>query len=421
MMGMVEKPISAEPDIVPALRIFSYIWLGLMVASFLSNWLINGLDDVEWLRRLLSLGYALIWAGYLSITKLRWYLGEKYLPIALGIAVIGSLAVQFILFQQFTQATEGDFLNFVLILVRLFLLWVVVALIIGWKYQLRYVMLFAVSMGASFLLWGIFADDNTPAVIEQLLVVSVSNVVALGIVGYLVWRLSQAEQSQRRQLSAANAKLRQQTITLEELTISRERNRLARELHDTLAHSLSGLTVQIEAVRTLWQHNPETAETMLARADEMARTGLTEVRRALQALRASPLQDLGLGLALYTLGEQAAERAGTQLQIDMPTHMAAQLEPHIEQGVYRIAQEALENIIRHGEAKTISMELFQDTSGLRMVITDDGLGFNPEDAQHLGHYGLQGMKEHAALIGGTLEINSMPGQGTAIELKVMRN
>ena len=418
---MVEKPIVAESDIVQALRIFSYIWLGATLASFLGYWLINRSDDLEWLRRALSLGHALIWAAYLSNINLRRYLRGSYLPIALGIAIVGSLAVQILLYQQFVQSTEVNLLNFTLIIIRLFLFWIVVALSIGWKYRLRYVMLFAISMGASFLLFGAFTDNNTLVLIEQLLAVSVSSAVVLGIVGYLVWRISQAEQSQRRQLSAANAKLRQQAITLEELTISRERNRLAREIHDTLAHSLSGLTVQIEAARTLWQHNPETAETMLLRADEMARTGLTEVRRALQALRASPLQDLGLGLALRALGEQAAERAGAHLQCDMPAHLATKLEPHIEQGIYRIAQEALENIVRHGMAKTIAMSLLQDTSGLRMIIRDDGLGFNPEDVQRLGHFGLQGMKERATLIGGTLEISSMPDQGTAVELKVMRN
>ena len=145
------------------------------------------------------------------------------------------------------------------------------------------------------------------------------------------------EQFQREQLTVANRQLRRQAIQREELTISRERNRLARELHDTLAHSLSGVTVQIEATRALWSSNPEAAEVMLSRADDMARTGLTEARRALQSLRATPLQDLGLGLALQAMGEEVAARAGATLNTELPPHLATNLDSHVEQNLYRIA------------------------------------------------------------------------------------
>ncbi|MEM7134391.1 MAG: histidine kinase [Chloroflexota bacterium] len=160
---------------------------------------------------------------------------------------------------------------------------------------------------------------------------------SLAVVGYFVWRLSQTEQSQRQQLAAANSQLRRHAIQREELTISRECNRLARELHDTLAHSLSGVAVQIEAAQALWSTDPESAEVMLSRADDMARTRLTEARRALQSLRATPLQDLGLSLALQAMGEEVAARAGATLKTELPLRLTANLEPHAEQNLYRIA------------------------------------------------------------------------------------
>ena len=153
--------------------------------------------------------------------------------------------------------------------------------------------------------------------------------------------------------------LRQYADTVEELTISRERNRMARELHDTLAHSLSAVTVQLEAIRTLWAVDPEAARNMLDSADEAARLGLKEARRALQDLRASPLQDLGLPLALQELAETAARRSGAVLALDVPRQLDGSLSPAVEQGVYRIAQEALENVVRHAQASAITVSLAQ--------------------------------------------------------------
>ena len=218
--------------------------------------------------------------------------------------------------------------------------------------------------------------------------------------------------------AAANERLQQYAATVEDLTISRERNRLARELHDTLAHSLSAVTVQLEAVRSLWQVDPERGRSILDQADATARTGLTEARRALRDLRASPLQDLGLVLALRDLGETAAKRSGASLELHLPTQVVGHLPPVVEQGIYRIAQESLENVVRHAQASAIALTLELAEGALLLVIEDDGLGTSPDDAKGEEGLGIRGMQERARLIGGQLRITAGMEGGTRVEMTV---
>jgi signal transduction histidine kinase len=225
------------------------------------------------------------------------------------------------------------------------------------------------------------------------------------------------------QQAAANRRLQRYADTLEELAISRERNRLARELHDTLAHSLSAVTVQLEAVRSLWLLDPEAAQALLDKADETARSGLTEARRALQALRASPLQDLGLALALRELAQQATQRAGATLQVRAPERIAADLSPAVEQEVYRIAQEALENVARHADATSVLLTLEQSAGRLALTIEDNGRGIDAgvikaAEAGGQNHVGIRGMVERANLIDAELEITTEAGQGTRVHLTI---
>ena len=250
------------------------------------------------------------------------------------------------------------------------------------------------------------------------------------IVGYIIVRLVSIQREQRaalaqayEQQAAANRRLRRYAATVEELTISRERNRLARELHDTLAHSLSAATVQLEAVRSLWKVDPARAQKLLEETDGTIRRGLTESRRALQALRASPLQDAGLILALQHLAETAAERCGSSLELRLPSHLEGDLPSNVEQGVYRIAQEALENVVRHAEARSIAVELRQNDHLLTLTVQDDGLGITGDTlaasgSEELYHLGIRGMEERASMIGGQLAISSVEEGGTTVRLMV---
>ncbi|MDM8532453.1 histidine kinase [Anaerolineales bacterium HSG25] len=334
---MMEPKTTGRSDIVVALRNFSYVWLILSVISLMSIWFFSN-AELESTRRIYTVVLAALWALYLSLPKLEQRLGATYLPIALGIAVFGLFIVQIVsVWSGFRPENEAP-LDRVFNMVAFMSISTVITLIVGWKYHLRQVIIvslvYSVLIAASLT----FSVTHRPEhFVVAIIVISLFIATSLGAVGYFVWHLSQMEQFQREQLTVANRQLRRQAIQREELTISRERNRLARELHDTLAHSLSGVTVQIEATRALWSSNPEAAEVMLSRADDMARTGLTEARRALQSLRATPLQDLGLGLALQAMGEEVAARAGATLNTELPPHLATNLDSHVEQNLYRIA------------------------------------------------------------------------------------
>ncbi|MFN2225858.1 MAG: sensor histidine kinase, partial [Anaerolineae bacterium] len=267
------------------------------------------------------------------------------------------------------------------------------------------------------------------------------------IVGYIIVQLVSIHREQRaalavayEQQAAAHRRLQQYAATLEELTISRERNRLARELHDTLAHSLSAATVQMEAVRSLWTVDGARARKLLDEADATIRQGLVEARRALQALRASPLQEVGLIPALRALAESAAERSGARLDLHLPERPAGDLPPLVEQSVYRIAQEALENAVRHAGAESIALRLSHDPRRLILVVEDDGRGILDErdilaergmpgtsgapvhrDTPEGGGQvtlGIRGMEERAGAIGGHLDIQSQDGHGTRVRLVV---
>ncbi|MFN2242784.1 MAG: sensor histidine kinase [Anaerolineae bacterium] len=303
----------------------------------------------------------------------------------------------------------------------------VTLVLIAWQYSFRFVLAYVLGL-TLYQVW-----LRSP-VVPMPLSADVGWLILQGammlLVGYIIVQLVSIQREQRAALeqayqkqAQANVRLQRYAVALEELTISRERNRLARELHDTLAHSLSAVTVQLEAVRSLWEINPSSARDMLDRADDTARRGLTEARRALQDLRASPLQDLGLALALRELAKSAAERTGASLALHLPDHNLDNLSPAVEQGVYRIAQETLENIVRHSEAQSIVFRLQQAAGSLSLTISDDGRGIGAEvlQASTAGGQdglGLRGMKERAALLGGSLEISRQEGQGTLVHLKV---
>jgi signal transduction histidine kinase len=200
---------------------------------------------------------------------------------------------------------------------------------------------------------------------------------------------------------------------------------VARELHDTLAHTLSGLAVQLETIKAYWDIDQKTARyidhptarSLLDKALVVAHSGLEETRRALKALRASPLDDLGLALALSTMVEDAAAHANLALDLSIMDKMPA-LSPDVEQCVYRVAQEAVTNVVKHANAKNLTVKLEFIEGKVTLIVRDDGVGFDIEKSNKTGHFGLTGMRERAQLVGGELNIISKPGYGTTIQLTI---
>ena len=146
-------------------------------------------------------------------------------------------------------------------------------------------------------------------------------------------------------------------------------------------------------------------------------TGLTEARRAIQALRASPLEELGLGGAVEQLATKATEMGSVDVSLDL-IEDGTETDPAIEQAIYRIADEALTNVARHAEAAKATVRLERRGRTLVLTVWDDGGGFDAASVSSEGHHGLQGMRERAALVGGTLGVTSRPGAGTTVRFEV---
>lgn len=169
----------------------------------------------------------------------------------------------------------------------------------------------------------------------------------------------------------------------------------------------------------LWTSQPETARAMLADALTSTRTALGEARRAIGALRASPLEDLGLARAVRELAQLTAARAGLELDLHVPDALEG-LTTEAEQALYRVAAEALTNVVRHAGARHLTVRLEAAGPHVRLLVQDDGRGFDPATVADGGRFGLHGMHERACMIGGELGVDSVPGRGTAVRLTVQR-
>lgn len=193
-----------------------------------------------------------------------------------------------------------------------------------------------------------------------------------------------------------------------------ERRRLAGEIHDGISQRLVSLWYHLLAAEDS-VGDPEAVRREVGKAKELSTAALAEARTAITGLRPFVLDDLGLGPGLESLGRTLA---GVEVEVDVePVDLAA----HVEVALYRIAQEALQNVVKHAEASTVRVRLTPSDEGVRLVVTDDGHGFDEDTiagAEDRHSYGLVGMRERAELIGASLTITSRPGTGTTVEVMV---
>lgn len=203
-----------------------------------------------------------------------------------------------------------------------------------------------------------------------------------------------------------------------ELGAVEERNRIAREIHDTLAQGLAGITVQLETAEALLETGAEREpiEASVRHALEQARTSLEDARRSVLELRASPLEGRSLAEALADLVASWHETTGIDARVDAD-HAPRQLPARVEMGLYGIAREALANAGRHAAPSNVHVALGTASNGVRLVIEDDGCGFDPDSVSD-GRFGLLGMRERARLLGGTIHVESAPGTGTRLIIEV---
>ncbi len=238
------------------------------------------------------------------------------------------------------------------------------------------------------------------------------------IVGWIENRLVNFQRNQQQELEKANRKLRQFALTSEKLAQTQERNRIARELHDTLAHTLSSVSLQLEAIKALFDRNPDEAQKMLAQTLENTKNGLAETRRALIDLRASELESYGLTGAIRNLIQSAAERGGFKTEFHLDPEMDM-LREDVAHCLYRVAQEAAENVLRHAGAKKIWVSLLPEGTSVELIIRDNGGGFELDELEK-NQLGIKGMRERVEMMGGDFSVESEKGKGTEVKAVLNR-
>lgn len=200
------------------------------------------------------------------------------------------------------------------------------------------------------------------------------------------------------------------------LAILQERQRLARELHDSVSQALYGISLGTLTARRLWERDrPDDAQEALAYAHSLAETALTEMRSLIFELRPESLEEEGLVVALEKQAAALGARDEIAVDTDLCAEPAAPLQ--LKEVLYRVAQEALHNVVKHARANRVTLTLGQSQGGLTLLVRDDGRGFDPEQP-FPGHLGLRSMRERVEQVGGHLAVDSAPGRGTEIRAEV---
>jgi signal transduction histidine kinase len=217
------------------------------------------------------------------------------------------------------------------------------------------------------------------------------------------------------ELSAANRKLREYAVQAEELAATRERNRLAREIHDSLGHYLTVVNVQIEAARALWHSDSIRARDALDKAQRLTQQVLQDIRRSVATLRSSPLDEQPL---VETLNEVVNESCASGLRTEMQVQGEARvLLPQASLTLYHAGQEGLTNARKHARATRAWLVLdFRDAAKICLRVTDDGAGAATEAPP--GGFGLLGLQERVQLLGGAVRVQTSPGAGFSLEVEV---
>lgn len=279
------------------------------------------------------------------------------------------------------------------------------------------------AIGVSGLFLGIVVIDHLffwgwPALVGFLLVTLPLTAFLMALV-YLYIRQMYARQEAQQLLTAleaANQQLAAYAARVEDLTLAAERQRLARELHDTLAQGIAGLLLQLEAVEShLGRGNTSRAQSIISQAMMRARHALADARRAIDDLRSG---DFLLDVNDNVCAEVERFCTATGLSCHRELKAPDRLPLMIHETILRTVGEGLANIARHAQAHQVWVTLWGEEQGINLVVRDDGIGFDPTAPRGSGHYGLIGLAERAQLAGGTLEITSALGVGTTLTLQL---
>ncbi len=221
-----------------------------------------------------------------------------------------------------------------------------------------------------------------------------------------------------KKLEVAHKQLEKYSNELESLTLTNERQRMARELHDTLAQGLAGLILQLEAAdHHIATGNLDKSKEIVQQAMSRARVTLVDARKAIDDLRVELSDPGAFKEAISREVERFKDATGIPCKLSIDASLLFNEE--IAEQLYRAISESLTNIARHARASSVKVSIIEQAGQIEVLISDNGIGFDYEkEHARLGHYGLLGIKERVRLAGGQLKINSQPGMGTEMKISI---
>jgi signal transduction histidine kinase len=388
--------------------------IGLVVASYITIFASPPTDVTPRIALLVAAG--------LVYTLLGIYVAPRVQDTGLSLANIGYFGVELVLGGAIVYLSQGGGLLIILPLVA----HAIESLPRGWKVVGCALCILAVEIPMSYVLTGAVGPDGEPAYPvfsapfwEIMLPWSLQYLLAFAFV--VIYTLAAVREKQARaeverlaaELQQANRQLREYAAQVEELATVHERNRLAREIHDGLGHYLTGINMQIQAGRAVLDHDRDVALDALDQAQALAQEGLSEVRRSVAALRASPLDNQSLPQAIEGLvNECRAAGIATAYhvlgeRIDLP--------PQVSLVLYRVAQEGMTNMIKYAQASSAEVTLdYRDEDQVSLTVRDSGVGTDDPS----GGYGLIGVRERVQLLGGEVQIETAPGEGFSLKVQI---
>lgn len=223
-----------------------------------------------------------------------------------------------------------------------------------------------------------------------------------------------AERQSRQELAIAHEKLHHYALQIENQATLQERNRIAREIHDSLGHALTAQSIQLENALLFLQSNTDRTRMFLTQAKQLGSQALKEVRQSVAALRTDPLQRQSLEDAIASSVNEFFSLTG--IKPDCTISLTHPLTTEVSTVIYRILQEALTNIYKHSAATKVTIQLQEKAKFIHLQVEDNGKGFHPE--QNTTGFGLQGMQERTAALAGQFNLVSKPGAGCLITARI---
>ncbi len=368
-------------------------------------------------RRMLAfmgLSYGLLFI-YLTIKPLRTWLKGLYLPLA----VLASIFIPMGFINWAPSAPQAQAMqpinSWTVTILMLFPL-----VITAWQYSFKIVLIFFAVLGILDPIISALVYQESGEGIHMIIYVSAVRIVTFTAIGYIITELMKNQKKKQYDLEQANRKLKEYARQTRELAITRERNRLASELHDVLAHTLSGLTVHLEAIDAVIPPDQRSLREEIRRAIKSSRGGLKETRRALHDLRAQPIETYGILHAMDQMVQQYTLRGEMIIHCDLDSSLD-QLSEALEQNLYRILQECLENVIHHAQADRVTVSCRGAENMIHLMVEDNGIGFDPDLVDKKHHFGLISIRDRVSRLGGTVTITSSPSakqKGTRIEVVI---